>query len=87
VGGSLFALAPLIGLPVGRGVVKALGAALGAAAGAWLARPDPGFRCGVALGLYVAFTLALRPLPAGLGRHLLRDLVGEPAPTHGPSRP
>jgi O-antigen/teichoic acid export membrane protein len=87
VGGSLFALAPLVGLPVGSGVVKALGAAVGAAAGAWLARPDPGFRCGVALGLYVAFTLALRPLPAGLGRHLLRDLVGEPAPTPGPSRP
>src|SRR5262249_2828745 len=58
VGGSLLALAPVIGLPVGSGVVKALGAALGAAAGAWLARPDPGWRCGVAPGPCAVFTRA-----------------------------
>jgi O-antigen/teichoic acid export membrane protein len=85
--GSLVALAPLVGLPLGAGAMKALGAAAAAAALAVLAASDHAWRAGVALGLYASLVLVLRPAPAGLGRRLLRGAVGAPLPAPDRSRP
>jgi O-antigen/teichoic acid export membrane protein len=87
VGGSLVALAPLVGLPLGAGAMKALGAAAAAAALAVLAASDHAWRVGVALGLYASLVLVLRPAPAGLGRRLLRGALGAPLPAPDRSRP
>ena len=85
--GSLVALAPLVGLPLGAGAMKALGAATTAAALAVLAASDHGWRVGVALGLYASLVLVLRPAPAGLARRLLRGALGAPLPAPDRSRP
>ena len=81
VGGSMGALAPLVGWPVGAGAVKVVTAAALAALGGGLV-PAPA-RAVVALGLYGAGVVALRPLPAGLGRRLFRGALGTVSPVPG----
>ena len=75
------ALAPLVGWPVGAGAVKVVSAAALAALGGGLV-PAPA-RAVVALGLYGAGVVALRPLPAGLGRRLFRGALGTVSPVPG----
>jgi O-antigen/teichoic acid export membrane protein len=70
--GSLVALAPLVGLPMGAGALKAVGAAAAAGAVGSLA-PDGPWRAVVALVLFGAAALVLRPVPA-LSARRLREL-------------
>ena len=62
---GLVGLLPLVGLPFGRGALKAGAAATVAGLTAGLAPPGSGWRLGAALVVYVAGVVALRPVSVG----------------------
>jgi O-antigen/teichoic acid export membrane protein len=79
VGASLLGLRALIGVPLGRGALKALAAAAaGAALAAWL--PEGPARVAGALAAYAAGVAVLRPVPLPVCVRLLRGALGRPAP-------
>ena len=71
----LLALLPFVRLPLGVGAVKTAGAALAGGFLAGLLPAGSGWRLAVALGVYAGGLLALRPVPAGVWRRLLRGAV------------
>lgn len=75
LGGALVGLVPLIGLPCGRGALKALTAAAAGAGLALALPPGSGWRPVVALAVYAGGVLALRPLPGVHWGRLLRGIV------------